>query len=62
MRGNAGRSGHPLHLVSAWRSDKGLSLGQIAIDEKSNEITAIPLLLEALDLSRAIVTIDAMDA
>ncbi|MEX3606616.1 MAG: ISAs1 family transposase [Burkholderia sp.] len=45
VRGNAGRSGHPLHLVSAWRFDQGLSLGQIAMDEKSNEITTIPLLL-----------------
>jgi len=54
----AGRS--PLHLVSAWASEARLTLGQIAVDSKSNEITAIPLLLELLDLKGATVTIDAM--
>jgi predicted transposase YbfD/YdcC len=54
----AGRS--PLHLVSAWASEARLTLGQVAIDSKSNEITAIPLLLELLDLKGATVTIDAM--
>jgi len=54
----AGRN--PLHLVSAWASDARLTLGQIAVDSKSNEITAIPLLLELLDLKGATVTIDAM--
>lgn len=54
----AGRN--PLHLVSAWASDTRLTLGQIAVDSKSNEITAIPLLLELLDLKDATVTIDAM--
>jgi predicted transposase YbfD/YdcC len=54
----AGRN--PLHLVSAWASEARLTLGQIAVDSKSNEITAIPLLLELLDLKGAIVTIDAM--
>lgn len=54
----AGRK--PLHLVSAWASDARLTLGQIAVDSKSNEITAIPLLLELLDLRGATVTIDAM--
>lgn len=50
----------PLHLVSAWATNCGLSLGQVAVDEKSNEITAIPKLLEVLELAGAIVTIDAM--
>jgi len=54
----AGRN--PLHLVSAWATEARLTLGQIAVDSKSNEITAIPLLLELLDLKGAIVTIDAM--
>jgi predicted transposase YbfD/YdcC len=50
----------PLHLVSAWASANRLMLGQYAVDRKSNEITAIPELLKMLDLSGAIVTIDAM--
>jgi predicted transposase YbfD/YdcC len=50
----------PLHLVSAWATQKGISLGQVATDEKSNEITAIPDLLEQIDVSDAVVTIDAM--
>jgi predicted transposase YbfD/YdcC len=48
-----------LHLVSAWATDNGLTLGQIAVDAKSNEITAIPKLLETLDLEDCVVTIDA---
>ncbi len=36
----------PLHIVSAWASEEGIALGQVATEEKSNEITAIPLLLE----------------
>lgn len=48
-----------LHLVSAWASEQGITLGQIATEEKSNEITAIPELLDRLDLEKAIVTIDA---
>jgi DDE_Tnp_1-associated/Transposase DDE domain len=51
---------NPLHLVSAWASEARLTLGQVAVDSKSNEITAIPLLLELLDLKGAVVTIDAM--
>jgi predicted transposase YbfD/YdcC len=49
-----------LHLVSAWASEASLVLGQIAVDEKSNEITAIPQLLDLLLLEGCIVTIDAM--
>jgi predicted transposase YbfD/YdcC len=51
---------NPLHVVSAWATDQGLLLGQVAVDEKSNEITAIPKLLEMLELAGALVTIDAM--
>jgi predicted transposase YbfD/YdcC len=54
----AGRN--PLHLVSAWATEARLTLGQVAVDAKSNEITAIPLLLELLDVRDCIVTIDAM--
>lgn len=50
----------PLHLVSAWASEQGVSLGQLATEEKSNEITAIPQLLEQIDVRGALVTIDAM--
>ena len=50
----------PLHLVAAWASDQRLVLGQEAVAGKSNEITAIPLLLERLQLTGALVTIDAI--
>jgi predicted transposase YbfD/YdcC len=49
-----------LHAVSVWASEFGLSLGQVACAEKSNEITAIPELLRLVDIQGAIVTIDAM--
>jgi predicted transposase YbfD/YdcC len=49
-----------VHMVSAWASANRLVLGQVKVDEKSNEITAIPALLRLLDLSGCIVTIDAM--
>jgi predicted transposase YbfD/YdcC len=49
-----------LHLVSAWATASGLVLGQVATDARSNEITAIPLLLRLLDLEGATVTIDGM--
>ena len=49
-----------LHSVSVWASEFGLSLGQVACAEKSNEITAIPELLRLVDIQGAIVTIDAM--
>ena len=50
----------PLHVVSAFASECGLVLGQLACEEKSNEITAIPKLLEMLEINGCIVTIDAM--
>jgi predicted transposase YbfD/YdcC len=49
-----------LHLVSAWAAENRVVLGQVAVDDKSNEITAIPLLLDLLDLHGSTVTIDAM--
>lgn len=49
-----------IHMVSAWASQQRLVLGQEKVSDKSNEITAIPKLLELLELSEAIVTIDAM--
>jgi predicted transposase YbfD/YdcC len=62
MRRTRCRSTHlgALHVVSAWASVTGLTLGQVAVEAKSNEITAIPQLLELLDLKDKIVTIDAM--
>lgn len=50
----------PLHLVSAWATQQHLTLGQVAVDGDSNEITAIPRLLALLDLHGALVTLDAM--
>ena len=62
IRGSHDREGgqKALQLVSAWASAHQLVLGQCAVDSKSNEITAIPTLLEQLDLSGTIVSIDAM--
>lgn len=48
------------YIVSAWASENGLTLGQVKVEDKSNEITAIPELLRILDLAGCIVTIDAM--
>lgn len=50
----------PVHVVSAWSSENSLVLGQLRVDEKTNEIKAIPELLELLCLKGCIVTIDAM--
>jgi predicted transposase YbfD/YdcC len=60
LRGSGSAKLGPLHLVSAWATAPHLSLGQVAVDAKSNGITAIPALLELLDLGGALVTIDAM--
>lgn len=60
-RSGSRRHGHgPLHLVSAWASGRGLALGQRAVDGKSNEIAAVPELLDTLQLEGCIVTLDAM--
>jgi predicted transposase YbfD/YdcC len=60
LRGSGSAQLGPLHLVSAWATAQRLSLGQVAVDAKSNEITAIPALLDLLDVHGALVTIDAM--
>ncbi|MFO0891968.1 MAG: ISAs1 family transposase [Isosphaeraceae bacterium] len=57
---DSGKGLGALHTVSAWASEYGLSLGQVACGEKSNEITAIPELLKLVDLAGGVVTIDAM--
>src|SRR3954454_14404417 len=49
-----------IHMVSAWATANQISLGQVVVDQKSNEITAIPKLLELLDVSGCLVTVDAM--
>ena len=61
VRGAAkGKGGKTIHMVNAWASDLGLCLGQLKVDEKSNEITAIPELLKLLELKGCLVSIDAM--
>lgn len=50
----------PLHMVSAWACEHGIALGQVSTDIKSNEIEAIPRLLDMIDVENSIVTIDAM--
>ncbi|GDY09465.1 hypothetical protein LBMAG52_29510 [Planctomycetia bacterium] len=49
-----------MHIVSAWASEQGFTLGQVATDDKSHEITAIPELLTRRDLTHTVVTIDAI--
>ncbi len=62
LRGTAikGKPNSFIHMVSMWECDAGVSLGQIKVDEKSNEITAIPKLLDLIDIEGAVITIDAM--
>jgi predicted transposase YbfD/YdcC len=62
LRGSHDRSKGlgPLHLVSVWLTDVGLTLAQTATDQKSNEITAIPEVLKLVDMTGAIISIDAM--
>jgi len=57
---DAASSKAAIHMVSAWATANRVSLGQVATDEKSNEITAIPQLLEILEIQGCLVTIDAM--
>ena len=57
---DAASSKAAIHMVSAWATANHISLGQVVVDAKSNEITAIPKLLEILSLSGCLVTIDAM--
>jgi predicted transposase YbfD/YdcC len=60
LRGSRGPGGTCLHLVSAWVGANSLTLGQVAVEDKSNEITAIPKLLKMLELAGALVSIDAL--
>jgi predicted transposase YbfD/YdcC len=62
LRGSYGRgdSKATIHMVSAWAAKNHISLGQVTVDEKSNEITAIPKLLQMIEITGALVTIDAM--
>src|SRR3954451_9759486 len=60
LRGSRGLDGTCLHLVRAWVGANSLTLGQVAVEDKSNEITAIPKLLELLELQGALVSIDAL--
>jgi hypothetical protein len=55
--GSAGSKWGPLHLVSAWATEANLTLGQVAVEGKSNEITAIPPLLELVDIHGGLVSI-----
>ena len=57
---DAASSKSAIHMVSAWATANHISLGQVTVDEKSNEITAIPKLLKMLEISGSLVTIDAM--
>jgi predicted transposase YbfD/YdcC len=57
---DAASSKSAIHMVSAWATANHISLGQVVVDAKSNEITAIPRLLEMLEISGSFVTIDAM--
>lgn len=60
MRSNKRKDGKPSHIVSAWSREDGFCLGQKAVDTKSNEITAIPQVLEKIQIKGQVVTIDAM--
>ena len=60
MRGNKCNNSKPNHIVTAWCKEGGYSLGQKTVDEKSNEITAIPQLLDVLNIKGSIITTDAM--
>jgi len=60
LRGSRGPDGACLHLVSAWVFEQRMTLAQVAVADKSNEITAIPVLLKMLDVTGALVSIDAM--
>ena len=60
LRGSRGLDGTCLHLVSAGVGANSLTLGQVAVEDKSNEITAIPKLLKLLELQGALVSIDAL--
>lgn len=60
LRRSGGTNQKPIHMVSAWANEQQMVLGQLATEEKSNEITAVPQLLDILDIKGCIVTADAM--
>ena len=60
VRGSKSEERRPIHMISAWATEQELVLGQISVEEKTNEIPTVPLLLELLDISGCIVTADAM--
>ena len=60
MRGNTQNGTKPNHIVTAWSREDGYSLGQRTVDEKSNEIKAIPELLDKINVKDSVITIDAM--
>ena len=60
MRSNKSKGKRPSHIVSAWSREDGFCLGQKAVEEKSNEITAIPELLDRIQVKGQVVTIDAI--
>lgn len=60
MRGNVGKNQKANHIVTAWCDESGYSLGEKKVDEKSNEIKAIPDLLETIKIKGNVITIDAM--
>lgn len=60
MRGNTQNGSKPSHIVSAYCDEDGFCLGQVAVEEKSNEITAIPELLDRINVKGQVITIDAM--
>lgn len=60
IKGNASQTQKALHIVSAYATDLGISYGQVATDEKSNEITAIPKLLDMISVKGCMVSMDAM--
>jgi hypothetical protein len=61
MRGSASEGNRAVHIVSAWQGEQHLVLGQLATEEQSNEITAIPRLLDMLEVTGDTITIDAAD-
>ena len=60
IRGSRDKNQRPIHMISAWLGEQELVLGQMIVEEKTNEITTIPLLPELLDINGCIVTADAM--
>lgn len=60
IRGANKQAEHPLHMVTAWIREDQIALGQLKVSEKANEIVAIPLLLDDIDVEGSVITIDAM--